>query len=123
MAPTVIEIDSVAELEREVFGPVLRVVRYRRDRSINCSPTSTRQDMASPSAPNPHRRDHPAGDRGVCAGNVYVTCNLIGAALGVQPFGGHERNTYATALRGTVACLAQTETSVLRQHGRRRPVG
>ena len=29
--PTLIEIDSVAELEREVFGPVLHVLRYRRD--------------------------------------------------------------------------------------------
>ncbi len=30
--PTMIEIDSIGELKREVFGPVLHVVRYRRDR-------------------------------------------------------------------------------------------
>ena len=30
--PTIIEIDRIAELEREVFGPVLHVLRYRRER-------------------------------------------------------------------------------------------
>ena len=31
VAPTIIEIDRVADVEREVFGPVLHVLRYRRD--------------------------------------------------------------------------------------------
>ena len=30
--PTLIEIDGLAELQREVFGPVLHVLRYRRER-------------------------------------------------------------------------------------------
>ena len=32
VAPTLIGIENVAELEREVFGPVLHVLRFRRDR-------------------------------------------------------------------------------------------
>ena len=31
--PTLIEIDTLAELTREVFGPVLHVVRYRAQRT------------------------------------------------------------------------------------------
>ena len=31
VAPTIVEIDSIAQLGREVFGPVLHVVRFRRD--------------------------------------------------------------------------------------------
>jgi RHH-type proline utilization regulon transcriptional repressor/proline dehydrogenase/delta 1-pyrroline-5-carboxylate dehydrogenase len=40
--PTLIEIDRVAELEREVFGPVLHVLRYRaRALPARCSARST----------------------------------------------------------------------------------
>ena len=34
--PTVIEIDKMSELKREVFGPVLHVLRYQREVLIVC---------------------------------------------------------------------------------------
>ena len=40
--PTLIEIDSIAELKREVFGPVLHVLRYRRaDLERSSTPSMT----------------------------------------------------------------------------------
>lgn len=87
--PTIIELEDIASLEREVFGPVLHVVRYRRrdlDRLIDAINATgygltfglhTRLDetIAHVSAR-------------VQAGNLYINRNIIGAVVGVQPFGG-----------------------------------
>ncbi len=87
--PTLIELDSIAELEREVFGPVLHVVRYEREQldalldQINATGYGLTQGL--------HTRidetiDHVV--RRAHAGNVYVNRNMVGAVVGVQPFGG-----------------------------------
>ncbi len=87
--PTIIEIEAVSELKREVFGPVLHVLRYRRsdlDRVIDDINASgygltfglhTRLDETIA---------HVTGR--IKAGNLYVNRNIIGAVVGVQPFGG-----------------------------------
>ncbi|NHO32596.1 bifunctional proline dehydrogenase/L-glutamate gamma-semialdehyde dehydrogenase PutA [Acetobacter fallax] len=87
--PTLIEIDNVFSLEREVFGPVLHVLRFERDAmlpvidAVNATGYAltfgihTRIDAMAAEATS---RSH--------AGNVYVNRSLIGAVVGVQPFGG-----------------------------------
>ncbi len=89
VAPTVVELARVEDLEREVFGPVLHVVRYRADRlgelvdSINATGYGltlgihTRIDAVASAIAARAR-----------VGNVYVNRNMIGAQVGVQPFGG-----------------------------------
>jgi RHH-type proline utilization regulon transcriptional repressor/proline dehydrogenase/delta 1-pyrroline-5-carboxylate dehydrogenase len=89
VAPTIIELKALSDLKREVFGPVLHVIRYRRnelDRLIDDINGSgygltfglhTRlDDMIA------HVTDR------IRAGNLYVNRNIIGAVVGVQPFGG-----------------------------------
>jgi RHH-type proline utilization regulon transcriptional repressor/proline dehydrogenase/delta 1-pyrroline-5-carboxylate dehydrogenase len=87
---TIIEIDSVADLPGEVFGPILHVLRYRREdmeavvRSVN--------DTGFGLTFGVHSRIDEAIDRATAAsaaGNLYVNRNMIGAVVGVQPFGGH----------------------------------
>jgi RHH-type proline utilization regulon transcriptional repressor/proline dehydrogenase/delta 1-pyrroline-5-carboxylate dehydrogenase len=87
--PTLIEIQNVRELKREVFGPVLHVVRYKRDGldalldDINATGygltfgVHTRIDETIAHVTS---RLH--------AGNMYVNRNIVGAVVGVQPFGG-----------------------------------
>ncbi len=89
VAPTVIELPRAAALTREVFGPVLHVVRYRPERldelvdEINglgyglTLGVHTRIDTTA----------KPIAQR-ARVGNVYVNRNMIGAVVGVQPFGG-----------------------------------
>ena len=89
VAPAVIEIERLAELEREIFGPVLHVLRYRRDAlpallgQINDTGygltlgVHTRIDETVAQVVNTAH-----------AGNVYVNRNVVGAVVGVQPFGG-----------------------------------
>jgi RHH-type proline utilization regulon transcriptional repressor/proline dehydrogenase/delta 1-pyrroline-5-carboxylate dehydrogenase len=88
--PTIIEIASVSDLPGEVFGPVLHVLRYRREdmeavvRAVN--------DTGFGLTFGVHSRIDEAIDRATAAsaaGNQYVNRNMIGAVVGVQPFGGH----------------------------------
>jgi RHH-type proline utilization regulon transcriptional repressor/proline dehydrogenase/delta 1-pyrroline-5-carboxylate dehydrogenase len=87
--PTLIEIDRIERLQREVFGPVLHVLRYRRDDldkvldAINATGYGLTFGVHS-------RIDETIAQvtQKVQAGNIYVNRNVIGAVVGVQPFGG-----------------------------------
>jgi len=89
VAPTLLEIDDIAQLEREIFGPVLHVLRYRRDHleqtiaAINATGYGLTFGLHS-------RLDSTAERvlRDIRVGNRYVNRNTIGAVVGVQPFGG-----------------------------------
>nr|WP_244424677.1 trifunctional transcriptional regulator/proline dehydrogenase/L-glutamate gamma-semialdehyde dehydrogenase [Methylobacterium nodulans] len=89
VAPTIIEIGRIADVEQEVFGPVLHVLRYRRadlDRLID-DINETGYGLTF----GLHTRIDETISRvvnRVGAGNVYVNRNIIGAVVGVQPFGG-----------------------------------
>jgi RHH-type proline utilization regulon transcriptional repressor/proline dehydrogenase/delta 1-pyrroline-5-carboxylate dehydrogenase len=87
--PTVIEIPDLTVLEREVFGPVLHVVRYAREQlaqlleQINATGYALTLGL--------HTRIDETIDQVVGtarAGNIYVNRNMVGAVVGVQPFGG-----------------------------------
>ncbi len=89
VAPTVVEIDSIARLDREVFGPVLHVVRYRArdlDRVIDdINATGFGLTLGIHSRVDATARHIAARVR---VGNTYINRNQIGAVVGVQPFGG-----------------------------------
>ena len=89
VAPTIIEIVNIAVLEREVFGPVLHVLRYRRDDldALLADIRNTGYGLTF----GVHSRIDETIERaigGTRAGNVYVNRNMVGAVVGVQPFGG-----------------------------------
>ncbi|RVU49499.1 L-glutamate gamma-semialdehyde dehydrogenase [Rubrivivax rivuli] len=88
LAPIAFEIGRIAELKTEIFGPVLHVVRWGGDvnevvRQINALGygltlgVQTRIDSRAQRIADTAR-----------IGNVYVNRNMIGAVVGVQPFGG-----------------------------------
>lgn len=93
VAPTVVEIKSIAELAREVFGPVLHVLRYRREQlselvdAINATGYGLTMGIHS-------RIDETIDFISTRArvGNIYVNRNIIGAVVGVQPFGGEGKS-------------------------------
>ena len=89
VAPTLIEIDNPGQLEREVFGPVLHVLRYARGGlpalidAINDTGYGLTFGLHT-------RIDETIAQvvSRVHAGNVYINRNVVGAVVGVQPFGG-----------------------------------
>ncbi len=88
-APRAFEIDSAGRLEREVFGPILHVVRWRADRldavCDEIAATGYALTLGIHSRIDETVR-HVLSRLGV--GNTYVNRTMIGAAVGVQPFGG-----------------------------------
>jgi RHH-type transcriptional regulator, proline utilization regulon repressor / proline dehydrogenase / delta 1-pyrroline-5-carboxylate dehydrogenase len=88
IAPQMFEVGSIAEVTQEIFGPVLQVVRWGGDpmavmQQINALGygltlgIQTRIDSRALALAGAAR-----------VGNVYVNRNMIGAVVGVQPFGG-----------------------------------
>jgi RHH-type proline utilization regulon transcriptional repressor/proline dehydrogenase/delta 1-pyrroline-5-carboxylate dehydrogenase len=87
--PAAVEIERIDWLEQEVFGPVIHVLRYRaRDLdavvdAVNATGYGLTLGIHSRIDGTVRRIAERAG-----AGNVYVNRNMIGAVVGVQPFGG-----------------------------------
>ena len=88
--PILFELNNLNELQREVFGPVLHVVRYRASELDQLIDQINAKGYALTSGVHSriegtveHIRDR------IEAGNIYVNRNIVGAVVGVQPFGGH----------------------------------
>ncbi|GGD50865.1 bifunctional proline dehydrogenase/L-glutamate gamma-semialdehyde dehydrogenase PutA [Croceicoccus pelagius] len=89
VAPTIIEIASIDWLGREVFGPVLHVVRYKRRDLMKLidAINDTGYGLTFGLHTRLDETIRQVTDR-IEVGNVYVNRNTIGAIVGVQPFGG-----------------------------------
>lgn len=89
VAPHIFELKSAKQLTEEVFGPILHVVRYRAAEFERVL-----QDIADTGyglTLGVHSRIDDMVERVIAhlpVGNVYVNRNMIGAVVGVQPFGG-----------------------------------
>ena len=88
-APQAFEIETIEQLEGEVFGPILHVVRFagsRLDQVVDAI-NGTGYGLTL----GVHSRIDQTIERVLeraRAGNIYVNRNIIGAVVGVQPFGG-----------------------------------
>jgi RHH-type proline utilization regulon transcriptional repressor/proline dehydrogenase/delta 1-pyrroline-5-carboxylate dehydrogenase len=88
-APLAVEIDSLDRLQREVFGPIVHVLPYRA-RDLDAVVASVNR-LGFGLTLGIHTRIDGLAQRiarGLRVGNVYINRNMIGAVVGVQPFGG-----------------------------------
>lgn len=89
VSPTAVEIDSIKVLEKEHFGPILHVIRYKAadlGKVIDeINSTGFGLTLGIHSRNEGHALE--VADK-VNVGNVYINRNQIGAVVGVQPFGG-----------------------------------
>jgi RHH-type proline utilization regulon transcriptional repressor/proline dehydrogenase/delta 1-pyrroline-5-carboxylate dehydrogenase len=88
IAPHAFEVNSIADVKAEIFGPVLQVVRWNGDPAdiiaqvnalgygLTCGIQTRIDSRAQALAHAAH------------VGNIYINRNMIGAVVGVQPFGG-----------------------------------
>ncbi|MCK5355567.1 MAG: aldehyde dehydrogenase family protein, partial [Methyloprofundus sp.] len=87
--PTLIELTALSQLKQEIFGPVLHVIRYRStdvDQVIEAV-NNTGYGLTLGIHSRIESKIHYIRER-VRVGNIYVNRNMIGAVVGVQPFGG-----------------------------------
>lgn len=88
-APRLYEIPSLSILKEEVFGPIVHIVRFKAEdiekvvADINATGFGLTMGIHSRIEGRAERLARLSG-----AGNVYVNRNMIGAVVGVQPFGG-----------------------------------
>ena len=88
-APTLIEIDDINVLQREVFGPILHVLKYKNKNlaatidAINATGYGLTMGLHSRIDSRAVKLAERSG-----AGNIYINRDMIGAVVGVQPFGG-----------------------------------
>jgi RHH-type proline utilization regulon transcriptional repressor/proline dehydrogenase/delta 1-pyrroline-5-carboxylate dehydrogenase len=88
-APLLAEIPSADFLEREIFGPILHVVRYDPAKlERTASKLAARGYGLTLGIHSRIERFAEEVRALVPAGNVYVNRSIIGAVVGVQPFGG-----------------------------------
>ncbi|HWZ38292.1 MAG TPA: bifunctional proline dehydrogenase/L-glutamate gamma-semialdehyde dehydrogenase PutA [Bradyrhizobium sp.] len=90
VAPHIFELKDAGELTEEVFGPILHVVRYGADRLEDVLRSIERTGFGL--TLGIHSRIDDTVEAIIArleTGNIYVNRNIIGAVVGVQPFGGH----------------------------------
>ena len=88
ITPHAFEVDHIAHVKAEIFGPVLQIVRWSGDPAeviaqINALGYGLTLGIQT-------RIDSRAQTLAAAAhvGNIYINRNMIGAVVGVQPFGG-----------------------------------
>ena len=88
-APTLVEIDDISALKREEFGPVLHVLKFKSRHLDNMVAAVNATGFGLTMGIHSRIDSRIAGLAADCgAGNLYVNRNMIGAVVGVQPFGG-----------------------------------
>ncbi|MFB2578164.1 bifunctional proline dehydrogenase/L-glutamate gamma-semialdehyde dehydrogenase PutA [Acinetobacter sp. c2-A9] len=88
--PIMFELNNLAELKKEVFGPVLHVMRFAAGQLDKVIDEINGKGYAL--THGVHSRIDSTIEHiqsRIQAGNVYINRNIVGAVVGVQPFGGH----------------------------------
>ncbi|MDI7659772.1 trifunctional transcriptional regulator/proline dehydrogenase/L-glutamate gamma-semialdehyde dehydrogenase [Cronobacter universalis] len=89
VTPTLIELESFDEMKKEVFGPVLHVVRYNRNNLAELIEQINNAGYGLTLGVHTRIDETIAQVTGSAhVGNLYVNRNMVGAVVGVQPFGG-----------------------------------
>ena len=88
-APRLYEIESLDVLEKEVFGPVVHVIRFKASELDDVVEQINNTGYGLTAGIHTRIEDRAEDlSRHINAGNIYVNRNMIGAIVGVQPFGG-----------------------------------
>ena len=88
-APRLYEISSLDKLKKEVFGPILHVIRFKSSKLDDILEQVRNTGFGL--TLGVHSRIEETANyifRNLDVGNTYVNRNIVGAVVGVQPFGG-----------------------------------
>ena len=88
-APRLYEIESLNMLREEVFGPIVHVIRFKAADLNNVVAQINNAGFGLTAGIHTRMQDRANYlARSLNAGNIYINRNMIGAVVGVQPFGG-----------------------------------
>ena len=93
VSPTIIEISSLRNIKEEIFGPVVHIISYKAKNTTQlCEEIN---ELGYGLTLGIHSRIDSMINliiKNVNIGNIYVNRNMVGAVVGVQPFGGHGKS-------------------------------
>lgn len=88
-APRIVELKNITQLTDEVFGPVLHIIRYKeKDFNVILGAINSTGFGLTVGVHSRLDHIHELVRKKIRAGNLYVNRTMIGAVVGVQPFGG-----------------------------------
>ena len=124
VAPHVFEIDSLDQLTEEVFGPILHVIRYSSEKlsSVIQQINNTGYGLTL----GIHSRIEAFAEtvyRNTIAGNTYINRNMVGAAVGVNPFGGRGLSGTGPKAGGPNYLLRFSAITQAQEHKNAYPIG
>ncbi len=85
--PAIIELRSITQLEKEIFGPVLHIIRFKNIDAVIEEINSTGYGLTFGVHTRIMRRAQYLAER-IRSGNIYINRSMIGAVVESQPFGG-----------------------------------
>ncbi len=87
--PYIYEIQKISQLKQEVFGPILHIIRFNKSQlnEVISDINSTGYGLTF-SLQSRIQSQIDTISKKISVGNVYINRNQIGAAVGIQPFGG-----------------------------------
>lgn len=89
VAPAMYQLDNLNQLTQEVFGPVLHVITYRKEDLAQYLMEINAKGFALTGGCHSRiRKQIDFVEKHLKCGNFYINRNIIGAVVGVQPFGG-----------------------------------
>ena len=87
--PTLVELKSLDQIDHETFGPILHILRYDPDDIADIGAKLAVKGYGLTLGIHSRLERFAAAVRAaIPAGNCYVNRSMIGAVVGVQPFGG-----------------------------------
>ncbi len=90
VAPSMYILENLSQLEREVFGPILHVISYKKDNLAQVLDEVNAKGYALTGGCHSRiRKQMEFVEKNLNCGNFYINRNIVGAVVGVQPFGGH----------------------------------
>ena len=105
LAPHIVDLSKAEALEREIFGPVLHVARWKAGQldKVLDQIDATGFGLTLGVHSRIEETVRQVVER-LNAGNIYVNRNMIGAVVGTQPFGGSGVQAPASKRAGRIIC-------------------
>ncbi|MEE6031969.1 bifunctional proline dehydrogenase/L-glutamate gamma-semialdehyde dehydrogenase PutA [Avibacterium paragallinarum] len=112
VAPAIYEVDSLDQINREVFGPILHFVRYKKAELGDYLQKINAKGYALTGGCHSRISKNVAFvQQYLECGNFYINRNIVGAVVGVQPFGGHGLSGTGPKAGGELYVQRLTKTS------------
>ena len=91
--PTIIEIENISDVRDEIFGPVLHVLTFK-SKNLNelCNQINSLNYGLTLGIHSRIDRVISTLTNNINVGNIYINRNIVGAVVGSQPFGGHNKS-------------------------------